>query len=668
MSPRLSRRRVLQLLAGAALAENLSGCADSSPSSSAADSAGDEGWGAGWVCNDVANLKRENGVLVLEAGSDIFPNDPRPVAFAIDSGTLNGSIRAEISDAGSAVGVVLRRTSPRHYYAAIHDLDRSALILVRRSDFDLVELASALVSPLAAPGQGRTSVLEFEAAGAGPTALHARLTGADGLTYEVMAGDSTEALQRAGDAGVLTQSDTLLPDSNPVLPSLGNLHLLPYSVQQGQAVIATPAGQQFIDLIRRRSTARFVEIAITSEETPQPTTPQAIAVTTGAPQIGGATLQVASDVPAQVTIEISSAEDFSGSSMIEAGATDAFNAIAHDLAGQSPGTLYWRAHLRRGALSSISPARRFRVLPPPGDPSEFSLVYGACASQFNGIFDQIAARNPDLFIWNGDLNYPDTHGPFAQTIPGYAGIWRAFLVNPRIAPILRGACFAGTRDDHDYGVQDANSTILVPWGLAPWDSLMNPRRYQLISAGVVDVWMLDQRLQKSDPDLPDNLDKTLIGMDQRAWLLDTLASSTAPFKIICSPCTIALGANSSDGNWSNRFSAERDLVLDAVRRTNAPAIFLTGDTHFTMLFDLDGFLEQRACPLDIPLPNDQSIANPTLELNFGQTPGVQYWSRLGHFSLVRAGADEAGPYLVLELVREDGVVVSSRRFGPSGAS
>ena len=84
------------------------------------------------------------------------------------------------------------------------------------------------------------------------------------------------------------------------------------------------------------------------------------------------------------------------------------------------------------------------------------------------IFDHLAASRPDAFVWQGDLNYPDTHGPLAQTVSGYAGIWRDFLANPRLAPVLERAAFAGQRDDHDYGLQDANSTNLVPWGLAPW--------------------------------------------------------------------------------------------------------------------------------------------------------------------------------------------------------
>ena len=49
--------------------------------------------------------------------------------------------------------------------------------------------------------------------------------------------------QRAGDPGVLATARTLFPSAGPpVLPALGNLHLLPYGVQEGEAVMQTAAG------------------------------------------------------------------------------------------------------------------------------------------------------------------------------------------------------------------------------------------------------------------------------------------------------------------------------------------------------------------------------------------------------------------------------------------
>jgi hypothetical protein len=35
------------------------------------------GWGSGWQTAGVANTRRSGGEGLLEAGSDVFPNDPR---------------------------------------------------------------------------------------------------------------------------------------------------------------------------------------------------------------------------------------------------------------------------------------------------------------------------------------------------------------------------------------------------------------------------------------------------------------------------------------------------------------------------------------------------------------------------------------------------------------
>ena len=685
MDQKISRRKLLQIAAagtGGLVLAPLAGCRKSIvPSASTAqavDSAtaasldfaslGEgEGWSGGWTSVGVANLRREAGLGLLEAGSDIFPNDPRPVAFARDRRFVDGSIRALIHRAGSSVGVVLRRASIRDYYAAILNTALLTLSIVRRSGFDLVTLATTVVAPTALPNALLgPATLELSVSGQNPSQLLARLNGADGLLYEAAASDDRAELQVAGDAGVLAQSDTLLPDTAPLVPALGNLHLLPYTVQEGQIFLDSPAGQAFINLIRQRSTAAFARIEILSAEPAQRSAAALIAATTGAPLAGGALLHVASDLPAQVEIEVSSTADFSDARVIAAGATDpVYDATITAVDGLAAGTAWWRPRLRRGAHETVGPVRRFRVLPAAGDPATFNLIYGSCGSQFGPIFDRIAERHPDLFIWQGDLNYIDAHGPFAQSFNGYAGAWRHFLDNPRMAAILERTCFVAGRDDHDYGLQDANSTNLVPWGLAPWEALINPQTYQRLSIGLADIWMLDQRRYKSDPTLADTPEKSLLGLEQRQWLLDGLADSRAPFQIICSPTTVAPapGANARDGSWAIGFNAERQLLLDHLaQNVSGRPVFLTGDTHFTMLWDRDGLFEQRACPLDIPAPNDQNISNPSLELNFGSTPGVVYWSRRSHFSQLTIGAEAGHPVLTVELVRDDGVVVSSTRF------
>jgi hypothetical protein len=623
-----------------------------------------QGWGPGWRTAGVANLRCAGGEGFIEAGSDVFPNDPRPVVFAVDRRVRDAEISAAITRPGTAPGVVLRRTSPRSYYAAVYDAQRGALRLLRRSGAELVELASTPV-PAAEPPLR----LVLSAVGAHPTELSCALTDGRGITLRATARDGARGLQRKGDAGVLATAQTLFPsDTNPVLPALGNLHLLPWGVQEGQAFMATEPGQAVVQEIRRRSTVGFSEITVRSSRrrAPRRTAAGVVAATTGPPLVGGAELHVASDVPARAAIELSYSPRFRNPRRVAAGRTDEFHSVTRKVRGLEPGRrVYWRPVLTRHGRRTVGPTRSFRV--PPGPRAAACVAVAACGAQFGPIFGHLAERKPDVFVWQGDLNYPDTHGPLAQTTTGYAGIWRDFLANPLLEPVLRETAFAPQRDDHDFGVQDANSTMVAdfPWGVAPWDSLMSGRAYYRFPAGAAEFWVLDQRSYKADPEAEDEPGKTLLGIRQRQWLFNSLADSRARFKVICSPCTIFLGGNSRDGNWSNDFEAERELLLKHIdRRVAGTTIFLTGDTHLTGVFDSGGRFEARAAPVGIPKPNDITLTEPFAADELRDQPGVTYAGDECHFTLVDVRPHE----LRLQLIREDDTVVYERRFRPSRAA
>src|SRR5215213_9194330 len=104
-----------------------------------------DGW-PGWACPGVANLLRRDGTGVLEAASDVIPYDPRPVAFAVDQRFLDAEIEAVVNAVGAGTGLVLRRTGPRDYYAALYDDEESALVILRRAPDGATELAKASVA------------------------------------------------------------------------------------------------------------------------------------------------------------------------------------------------------------------------------------------------------------------------------------------------------------------------------------------------------------------------------------------------------------------------------------------------------------------------------------------------------------------------------------------
>jgi hypothetical protein len=620
------------------------------------------GWPSGWACPGVANLRVTGGRGVLEAGSDVFPYDPRPAAFAVDARIVEGRVRAVVTAPGSLVGVMLRRAGPRDYYAAFYDVELRLLSIVRRSGVDILTLAR---TPVPAP-EGEFT-LELVAAGRSPTKLTAELTLQRGVVFRVAAKDHHPGLQRAGDAGVVGHARTFFPSMGPpVLPGLGNLHLLPYGTAQGEWFIGTPLGQEMIHEIRRNSTVAFRQIVISSHAAPRETPASVIAATTMLPVPGGARLHVATDLPADVTVEVAHTPKFERPRRLGRRRTGRYEGFSVEADGLSPGRrAYWRATLRRAGTTTVGPVRSFPVMPPAGHPGRVRLAIAACGAQFGPLFDDLLKLAPDVFIWQGDLNYPDTVGPLAQTMTGYAGIWRDFLANPMLAPLFERSAFVPMRDDHDYGANDSNSTMIphLPWGRAPWDALMGKRIGCRFSAGLADVWVLDQRRFKSDPTLPDTPRKTLLGNTQRAWLLRTLRASTAPFKVICSPCTVFMSANRTDGNWSDGFTAERDAILKHIdREVTGRVIFVAGDFHLTGVYDKDGRYEARPCPVGIPVPNDVTLDDPEYAKHLRARPGVTYADNRCHFGVVEVRGEGDTAILKLSLRREDGTTPYHKTF------
>lgn len=401
----LSRR---ELLASAAAGAALAGWNDAPVHASSAWGTdfsalpAGPGW-PGFACVGVANLRRNGGEGILEAGSDVFPNDPRPVAFAVDRRFVQGSVTAIISRAGAGAGVVLRRTSHRHYYAAIYDQERSALIILQRSGDEANERARAVATPVRLP-----FTLTLECSGLSPTRLKASLVDAGGLTFSTATNDGSEPLQGPGDPGVLATARTLFPsERNELFPALGNIHLLPYSVQEGQAVVESPAGQVVIGAIRERSTAAFRQIGVKTSERFGATVPSVIAATSGVPSDRGALVHVATDLPARVAIELSDRPDFRSSRRVDAGVTGDFEAAEQQISSQrADSRIYWRALVRRRGRQATGPTRSFRALPDEGSDAEVRIAVAACATQFGPIFDQLTERRPDVFVWQGASTTP----------------------------------------------------------------------------------------------------------------------------------------------------------------------------------------------------------------------------------------------------------------------
>jgi alkaline phosphatase D len=508
---------------------------------------------------------------------------------------VDARVRAQVHESAVGPGVVLRRVGPHTAYAAVFDAANGSFDLLARDGVDERVLASRPVAPIA----GEVAV-ELTTVGTDPTTLHGALHAGSGTLATASATDDTDALQRAGDPGVLSTAESgLTPDPDPPPGSLEQFRLL--GVADGSI--------RYTDLDRPYdlSTSVFEEIEISTGVESEPTPPAVVAASARRPTPDGFAVRVVSDLPASVAVETAPAASFETSTTTDIGeigggkGTD-FRTALGTVPAPGGETVHWRPVLERNGMTTRGAAKRVAIPPSPGEDGAFSLVVGACGTQFSRTFHTIAGLDPDVFVWEGDINYPDAMGAVAQTMSGYAGLWKALLRTPELDELVGSTHMAFSRDDHDYGRNDVSDVSQYPYGVEPFEHVLEPDPYFTFGGGPLDVWVLDTRKWRDPHEQADTPAKTLLGGDQLDWLIDGITTSTAPFKLVCSPGPVFNVPNDSY-SWAKGYTAEREQLLSVIDEdVDGEVVFVTGDTHSGCVTRDRGILEVRAAPLAMPAP------------------------------------------------------------------
>ena len=226
------------------------------------------------------------------------------------------------------------------------------------------------------------------------------------------------------------------------------------------------------------------------------------------------------------------------------------------------------------------PICEFVTAPLPNDPVPVTFVIGGDTRQsFRpfSIMDFMRAAQPDFFVYLGDTIYADKENS-AMTLPDY---WAKYVENrDEFAQRL----FATTPlfvmwDDHEVDSDFTMDHPRLPMGRQAFfdywpirSSTQDPNRlYRSFTWGKgVEVFLLDCR-QYRDPET-----KTMIGLEQKQWLLHQLAASSATFKFIVSSVPFS---DPRDDKWGE-YPVERDDILKNIQEKKIPGvIFLAGDVH-----------------------------------------------------------------------------------------
>ena len=232
------------------------------------------------------------------------------------------------------------------------------------------------------------------------------------------------------------------------------------------------------------------------------------------------------------------------------------------------------------------------------------------------IFNAMAARGADLFLFMGDTIYADQvcgvklHAPGANFVADSLGEFHAKhrynRADAALQRFFRTTPVFAIWDDHEVRNNFAGPVEpLMPVGrrafLDYWP-IAGPaeepaRLYRRVRWGRhAEVFILDTRQYRSANADPDGPHKTMLGAAQRAWLLDGLRRSDATWKFVASsvPLGMFTGGASSD-SWAgvnvlgfrragNGFVHERDTILGQIRALGIEnVVVLSGDVHHAEL-------------------------------------------------------------------------------------
>ncbi len=295
-----------------------------------------------------------------------------------------------------------------------------------------------------------------------------------------------------------------------------------------------------------------------------------------------------------VSIQITVGEQISETLQTEA-ATD-FTAVLK-VEGLQPFTEYTYS-VRVNGETIQRDAFRFRTAPERGQKVEFHVTFGSGSRYVptnEHAWKTMADQRPLAYLGLGDNVYIDVqHRRGAQRLFYYRR-----CLSPAYRELINSVGMYAVWDDHDMAMNDSQggAGLDAPWKLPNWkvfrENWNNPHfgggesmpgTWHAFSLGDVDVFMTDGRFYR------EKKDQTMLGPDQKKWLLESLAAAKGKFKVIASGTMWADGAD-KDGkdSWAGSWARdERDEIFDLINdRKIDGVILISGDRHRSDIWKIE---------------------------------------------------------------------------------
>ncbi len=315
------------------------------------------------------------------------------------------------------------------------------------------------------------------------------------------------------------------------------------------------------------------------------------------------------------------------------------------------------------------------------EPPEFTVAIGSCTyindppydrpgTPYGGdyqIFPAIAAKQPQAMIWLGDNCYLREADSGSRETVLYR--YTHSRSTPEMQPLLAACSHYAIWDDHDYGPNDSDRAYRDKLNTRAAFELFTanptygfPERPQLtttmFSWGDVDFFLMDDRTDRA-PNQRKTGEKPYLGQAQVRWLVDSLISSLATFKIVCIGNQVLNPARAAGIETYAHFAVEQKELLDTIAAEGIHGvIFVTGDRHHA---ELTRMPREGTYPLyDIttsPLTAGVSVRGES-EANTWRVPDTYLKER--NFALLKFNGPRKERVLTVQLCRTDGSVAWER--------
>ena len=420
----------------------------------------------------------------------------------------------------------------------------------------------------------------------------------------------------------------------------------------------------------------------------------------------------AAGLPVAVTWEVATSPDFadvvgSGSSVADPAGDHCVKVVATGL--PSDRWLWYRF----AAFGAQSPIGRARTAPASdASPDRVRFAVANCQSFVNGFwgaYRAMAREDVDFVLHLGDYIYE--HGG-KEPKYGHNGVRHDPTVNPRSRAEFR-AKYRLYRGDGNLQACHQNLPLVVTWddheiidnydgdydpaileaGYGAWFEYMPheappeaPRRVhrRLRWGDLLDLFVLDSR-QFRDGEIgspflflrPDDValdpGRSLLGSEQKAWLLNGLARSRSAWRFLGNPVMLSplrvldldepvlralvpgLVRNAGvylNGDQWDAFQHERNEILEHLaRRGIGDNVVLTGDIHSYWAGVVPTDVDDAASPRVATEFVTGAVTAPGIEETVGYQPGLESWLARAnpHFSYVNLFAKG---YTVVEVTQE----------------